>query len=91
MIHLLGGDFLAVHLEHAGAGLADAAEAIERQRFGTKTSRDIWPPRPASSPWSRGTVPIVGRGAVHRRHRSQFHWSALRAKNLDAGPNRFKN
>jgi len=25
VIHLLGGDFLAVHLEHASAGLANAA------------------------------------------------------------------
>jgi hypothetical protein len=27
----LGSDFLAVHLERAGAGLPDAAEVVERQ------------------------------------------------------------
>jgi len=37
VVHLLGGDFLAVHLKHAGAGLANAAEVIERQRFGAET------------------------------------------------------
>ena len=32
VFHLLGGDFLAVHLEHAGAALADAAHVVEGQR-----------------------------------------------------------
>ena len=31
MLHFLIGHFLAVHLEHAGAALADAADVFERQ------------------------------------------------------------
>jgi hypothetical protein len=36
VVHLLGGDFLAVHLERAGPAAANAAHAIEGQRFSAK-------------------------------------------------------
>ena len=39
LLHPLCGDHLAVHLERAGAGPADAAEVVERERAGADARR----------------------------------------------------